>query len=77
MKRIIVYLLFTFTIHVVFAQDSYKCYPTNWWTGMHWNKVQVMVHGDAIAIAAKGYSINYPGVKLIKINKVDLLNNLE
>lgn len=74
MKRIIVYLLFTFTIHVVFAQDSYKCYPTNWWTGMHWNKVQVMVHGDAIANAANGFSINYPGVKLLKVNKVENVN---
>ncbi len=74
MKRIIVYLLFTFTIHVVFAQDSYKCYPTNWWTGMHWNKVQVMVHGDAIANAANGFTINYPGVKLLKVNKVENVN---
>ena len=21
-------------------------YPTNWWVGMKWNKVQVLVHAD-------------------------------
>ena len=54
-----------------FSQQGYECYPTNWWTRMKWNKVQVMIHGDAIANAAGGFSINYPGVKLEKINKVE------
>jgi glycosidase len=57
-----------------FSQQGYQCYPTNWWTGMKWNKVQVMIHGDAIANAAGGFSINYPGVKLEKINKVENTN---
>lgn len=41
---------------------------------MKWNKVQVMIYGDAIANAAKGYSINYPGVKIEKTNKVENAN---
>ena len=41
---------------------------------MKWNKVQVMIHGDAIANAAKGYTINYPGVKIEKVNKVENVN---
>ena len=41
---------------------------------MKWNKVQVMVHGAAIANAAKGYTINYPGVKIEKVNKVENVN---
>lgn len=66
-------LLFSFFSNV-FSQQGYKCYPTNWWVGMKWNKVQVMIHGDAIANAAGGFSINYPGVKLEKVNKVENVN---
>ena len=56
------------------AQSDYTCYPTNWWTGMKWNKVQVMIHGDAIANAAGGFTIKYPGVKLEKVIKVENIN---
>jgi hypothetical protein len=73
MKKILIsYSLFLIS-YFSFAQQ-YKCYPTNWFTGMKWNKVQVMIHGDAIANAAKGYSINYPGVKIEKVNKVENVN---
>jgi glycosidase len=60
-----------FSLFVMAQQGDYKCYPTNWWAGMKWNKVQVMIHGDAIANAGGGFSINYPGVKLAKVNKVE------
>ena len=55
----------------LFAQNDYQCYPPNWWAGMKWSKVQIMVHGDAIATAKGGFAITYPGVKLDKINKVE------
>ena len=54
-------------------QSTYLCYPTNWWVGMKMNKIQVMVHGTSIA-SAGNISINYPGVKLDKINKVENAN---
>jgi len=38
---------------------------------MKWNKVQIMIHGNAIANAGGGFSINYPGVELEKVNKVE------
>ena len=75
MKKLISILYFLQCSIFIFAQNKgYQCYPTNWWTGMKWNKVQVMIHGDAIANAAGGFSINYPGVKLDKINKVENTN---
>lgn len=40
---------------------------------MKWNKVQVMIHGKNIG-DGKAYTINYPGVKLDKINKVENSN---
>ncbi len=70
------FLFFTalFTLNLAAQTPGYKCYPTNWWTGMKWNKVQVMIHGDAVANAAGGFTINYPGVKLLKTNKVENVN---
>jgi len=74
MKKILIVCGF-FLSNTCFAQsESYQCYPTNWWVGMKWNKVQVMIHGDAIANAGKGYSISYPGVKIEKVNKVENTN---
>ncbi len=76
MKKLVLFLLLTILIFTAaFPQpQTVKCYPTNWWVGMKWNKVQVMVHGDAIANATGGLTINYPGVKLEKINKVENVN---
>ncbi len=49
MKKIsLSYFLMLFTFNSI-AQTTYQCYPTHWWTGMKWNKVQVMIHGDKIA----------------------------
>ena len=78
MKKI---LLLLFIIHYslfTFAQTTnYKCYPTHWWTGMKWNKLQLMVHGDKIAdnfpmikMGPKGMSLA-KGVTLVKINLVE------
>jgi neopullulanase len=55
-----------------FAQynQSYKCYPANWWAGMKMNKIQLMLHGDAIGNAT-GYTISYPGIKISKVTKAE------
>lgn len=75
MKSVFIYALLICQSITLFAQQStYKCYPTNWWAGMKWNKVQVMIHGDAIGSAAGVFSIAYPGVKLEKINRVENTN---
>src|SRR5580765_6368988 len=59
--------------HFSFSQTDIKCYPSNWWTGMKWNNVQIMLHGDAVGNATS-FNINYPGVQLKKINKVENQN---
>ena len=81
MKRVILLLLFCAFVLVSFAQnDEYKCYPTNWWTGMKWNKLQVMVHGSNIAdkfpiikMGPAGIKLAL-GVRLVKINRVENAN---
>jgi len=73
-KIIFSVVLFLISLSGFTQHSGYKCYPGNWWVGMKWNKIQVMIHGDAIANAAGGFTINYPGVKLGKVNKVENLN---
>lgn len=67
----ILILSFLFSI-TVFAQDNIQIYPTHWWTGMKNNKLQLMLHGPEIASTT--FSISYPGVKLVKTNKVENRN---
>ncbi len=68
-------MLFSFFLFLIsslsFAQD-FKCYPTNWWTGMKWHKVQIMIHSEnEINVWADKSTvrINHPGVKLVSIHK--------
>ena len=71
MKKILFLLFFTATFFTtVFAQtEGYKCYPNCWWVGMKNPKLQLMLHGDAIANG--GFTISYPGVKIEKVNKAE------
>ena len=73
MKKILLLLLITISLSgfTLAQNNTYTCYPGNWWAGMKWNKVQVMVHGNSIGQWANAISINYPGVRLEKINKVE------
>jgi len=43
--------------------------PTNWWVGMKNPNVQLLIHGPGAGTLA--YSINYPGVKLVKTSAVE------
>ncbi|MET4082383.1 glycosidase [Pedobacter sp. UYP30] len=48
--------------------------PMFWFSGMHNPKLQLLVHGEKIA--SKTVSLKYPGVNLIKVNKVENPNYL-
>ncbi|MFT3911320.1 MAG: alpha-amylase family glycosyl hydrolase [Ferruginibacter sp.] len=73
MKKIL-FLIFTFYFSLPgFSQTNYTAYPSNWWIGMKWNKVQVMIHGKDVG--NKDISIRpYNGVTLLKVNKVESPN---
>ena len=43
--------------------------PTNWWVGMKNPNVQLLVHGPGAGTLA--YTVNYPGVKLVKSSTVE------
>ena len=48
--------------------------PMNWWVGMHNPNLQLIVHGNDIA--SREVQLSYPGVKLVKVNKVENPNYL-
>lgn len=48
--------------------QEYELYPANWWIGMKYNKLQVMIRGNNVG-EHTGFAINYPGVTLTKVNK--------
>ena len=71
-KKRFVLSMVVFCWMIVQAQENQvRCYPTNWWTGMKWNKVQVMIESDAIGAAGNTFSLAYPGVQLVKVNRVE------
>lgn len=57
------------------AQDSLVVYPTNWWVGMKYPVLQVMIHGKDIGNAAS-VSISYPGVQLVDWHRAESPNYL-
>jgi glycosidase len=46
-------------------------YPTSWFVGMKWNKVQVIVQGTYDGFNKEKVRINYPGVQLIKTHQLE------
>ena len=74
MKKFLIlsYSLFLIS-YSLFSQT--EVYPSNWWVGMKWNKVQLMIHRDRVA-TEKISLLPYAGVKLIKQTKVENPNYL-
>ncbi len=66
MKKITLLVVMAALLNL-FADAQYaKCYPSNWWIGMKWNKVQILVQGDYDGFNKEQVRIQYPGVKLLK-----------
>jgi len=77
MKKIVFLIVAVLFFVAAFSQEQVDCYPTHWWTGMKWNKVQVMVHGKKVAdnfpmikMGPEGVKLAN-GVRLLKINRVE------
>ncbi len=57
-----------------FGQAIEHFEPASWWIGMKSPKLQVLIHGKDISTFS--LNVNYPGVKLVKINKTENPNYL-
>lgn len=53
------------------SQPFADCYPTHWWPGMQWNKVQILVKGRDVNFNKHQVSIDYPGVQLDKVTPLE------
>lgn len=74
-KTNLIYLLLLLTSSAIAQMPALeRIEPSNWWVGMKNNKLQLIVHGNQIA--NRNVSINYPGVTLLKTNKVENPNYL-
>jgi len=75
-RKFLLLSYFSFLIpYFSFSQSNADVYPTSWWVGMRWNKVQVMVHKKNIAENAD-VKLVYPGVQLSKVEKTENPNYL-
>ena len=69
MKSVFAALLVTIS-SFSFSQYA-KLYPTNWYTGMKWNKVQILVRGENEGFKNEKVNIQYPGVTLNKVSSFE------
>ncbi|MFN5136572.1 MAG: alpha-amylase family glycosyl hydrolase, partial [Chitinophagaceae bacterium] len=50
------------------AQIMYNTYPANWWIGMKYNKIQLMIRGEGVGTHT-GFNTRYQGVTISKVNR--------
>lgn len=74
--KFITTLFFVFLSTTLLAQipDLERIEPAFWWVGMKNPKLQLIVHGQNIA--SRNVKLNYPGLKLLKVNQVENPNYL-
>ncbi len=53
-----------------FSQNI-QIYPTNWWVGMKWNKVQLLIRSDDSNFYKENISIKYPGVSFANTHRFE------
>src|SRR5690349_3093724 len=72
-----IFLIFFLAIFILASSQekpANRVYPTNWWVGMKNPALQLMIHGNNIPWTT--VTINYPGVKLVKVHKTENPNYL-
>lgn len=75
MKKILILFYFLFFISYFSFSQNIEVYPSNWWVGMKWNKVQLMVHYPQIGNYDKDIILS-DVFKVLGIHKGENLNYL-
>jgi neopullulanase len=67
-KRLLAFffLIFLYGLSNKSFSQNIEVYPSHWWVGMKWNKVQLMLHGDNIGKYDR-VSSKYAGIKVQKV----------
>ena len=71
-------LFFSFFSSSIAQTPGINCYPTHWWTGMKWNKLQVMLYGKKVADNFPMVKMDPEGVKLatgVRLTKINRVEN--
>ncbi|WP_040393185.1 glycoside hydrolase family 13 protein [Cellvibrio sp. BR] len=75
MKKLILFISLLCVLPVMAQGAGLKrIEPANWWVGMKYNQVELLVHGDNLGATTP--AVNYPGVNVINIKKSDSPNYL-
>lgn len=74
MKKLIFFITLLLAITQVKAAEISRVEPAFWWVGMKNPKLQLLVHGNNIGTCK--VKLNYPGVKLVRVNQVENPNYL-
>lgn len=75
MKKLILFISLLCVLPVMAQEAGLKrIEPANWWVGMKYNQVELLVHGDNLGVTTP--AVNYPGVNIINIKKSDSPNYL-
>ncbi|NDK55729.1 alpha-amylase family glycosyl hydrolase [Pontibacter fetidus] len=70
-KVVLLLLLIVFGISSVSAQAATEVYPTNWWTGMKMNQIQLLIRSTDEELASKKVSISHPGITILKTHQFE------
>ena len=70
-KFYFVFLPLFLSLSIKTFSQKISFYPSNWWIGMKWNKVQILIYNDAESLKQATVEINYPGIILTKINRLE------
>lgn len=74
MKKLLSVLI-TITFATACFSQHVDIYPKNWWVGMKWNKVQLMLHAadpnELIGVEKLTVRSSSPDLKILKVNKVE------
>ncbi len=68
-KYLLVFFVALIGFAAVDAQEA-EIYPTHWWAGMKWNKVQLLLRGSA-NLSDQKIQIRYPGISITKVHKLE------
>jgi len=68
MKKTLFLLVLLFLSLFKINAQHVEVYPTNWWTGMKLNRVQLLVRSDNAEFTGQDVVVNYPGIKLLKVH---------
>lgn len=69
MKKTFFFYLVLMCFTCIVNAKNIDVYPTNWWTGMKTNSIQLLIRSTDEAFSSAEVSINYSGIKILKTHQ--------